>query len=206
MDIKKEIQNTYDHIAEEYDKEFSQEIYFLDEIRFFKRQLPKEAQVLDVGCGPGHIASYMKDSGFVITGIDFSDNMIELAKKRCRQSKFIKKDIEQFDYGKEKYNGIIASFILIHFNRSSTEKLLHRFHSSLDKKGVLLISVIKGKGEHFRPEPLNSKHNMYFRYMTEKDIKGILEKTGFRITRFKEIQKKTEHMRHTSIFIVAEKE
>lgn len=205
MDIKKEILKTYNHIAKDYDKEFSQEIYFLDELNLFLKQLPGKAEVLDIGCGSGHIASHLENQGLKVTGIDFSGKMIELAKNRCPKSNFIKADIEKFDYGKEKYNGIIASFILIHIRKTTTKKLLNRFYNSMKENGILFISTIKGKGEHFVPEPLNPRYNMYFRYAEKDEMKVLLSKTGFRIIRFKEIQRKTEHMKYTGLFFVAKK-
>ncbi len=205
MNIKKEILKTYNHIAKDYDKEFSQEIYFLDELNFFLKQLPKKAEILDTGCGSGHIASHLEKQGLKVTGIDFSDKMIELAKNRCKKSKFIKADIDNFDYGKEKYNGIIASFILIHLKKTSTKKLMNRIYNSMKQNGILFISTIKGKGEHFGPEPLNPEYNMYFRYTEKNEMKMLLSKTGFKIIRFKEIQRKTEHMKYTGLFFVAKK-
>jgi len=42
--------------------------------------LPKGAHVLDVGCGSGLLARRLLDAGFVVTGIDASPAMIDLAR------------------------------------------------------------------------------------------------------------------------------
>src|SRR5437870_2909667 len=37
--------------------------------------------VLDVACGPGYLAAYVKDLGAIPTGIDFSEKMTEIARQ-----------------------------------------------------------------------------------------------------------------------------
>jgi ubiquinone/menaquinone biosynthesis C-methylase UbiE len=49
----------------------------------FKATLPPGAQVLDLGCGVGHpIAAHLIESGFAVTGVDFSHAMLALIRAR----------------------------------------------------------------------------------------------------------------------------
>lgn len=206
MKIKEEILKTYNKIAGNYDKEFCQKIYYFNELIFFLKQLPKKAKILDVGCGSGHVAKYLEQKGFMVTGIDFSGKMLQIAKKRCKKAKFIKTDIEKFYYGKEKWNGIIALFILIHLKKTNIKKVLNKFHKSLRKNGLLFLSMVKGRGEYFGPEPLNSKLKMFFRYTTKKEIQLFLKKARFQIIKLKEILLRTTHEKQVEFFIVARKQ
>jgi SAM-dependent methyltransferase len=43
---------------------------------------PAGARVLDVGCGPGHLAGRLADRGLAVTGIDLDPTMVELARRR----------------------------------------------------------------------------------------------------------------------------
>ena len=45
-------------------------------------QLGPLAQVLDVGCGPGWLSEYLARCGYAVTGIDISEEMVEIARKR----------------------------------------------------------------------------------------------------------------------------
>lgn len=41
------------------------------------------AQILDIGCGKGHVGEYLKNDGFMhISGMDCSKNLLQLAEKK----------------------------------------------------------------------------------------------------------------------------
>jgi SAM-dependent methyltransferase len=44
--------------------------------------------VLDVGCGPGHIARYLHERGVEIAGVDLSPRTVEVARKRTADLPF----------------------------------------------------------------------------------------------------------------------
>ena len=44
--------------------------------------LPPGARVLDVGCGPGWISEWLARCGFEVTGLDISEDMLEVARAR----------------------------------------------------------------------------------------------------------------------------
>ena len=45
--------------------------------------------VLDVGCGTGYLASQLSQHGAQVTGIDFSENMITIARKQSPEVEFL---------------------------------------------------------------------------------------------------------------------
>jgi SAM-dependent methyltransferase len=47
--------------------------------------LPKDACILDLGCGPGLYASRLARNGFKVTGVDISQNSIEYAIQKARE-------------------------------------------------------------------------------------------------------------------------
>ncbi len=77
-------QEFFKHEADQYDDEpFTQateeEVAFLIE----QLKLPREASILDVGCGTGRHSVALAQHGFAVTGIDLSDEMLEKACARA---------------------------------------------------------------------------------------------------------------------------
>jgi SAM-dependent methyltransferase len=61
------------------DKDYKEEVDYINEIinRYTKRDCKK---ILDIGCGTGKHLKYFKDSGFDVSGVDLSENMIAKAR------------------------------------------------------------------------------------------------------------------------------
>ena len=81
--IEKEeiVRKSYDKIAHEYQFE-PRKFVNRNELEEFARLLPKGAKVLDFGCGSGvPVTSFLIKAGFDVTGIDFSEEMLRLARK-----------------------------------------------------------------------------------------------------------------------------
>jgi 2-polyprenyl-3-methyl-5-hydroxy-6-metoxy-1,4-benzoquinol methylase len=49
--------------------------------------IPKKGKCLDVGCGAGSETIFLAGCGYDVTGIDFSKEALEIAKKRARSKK-----------------------------------------------------------------------------------------------------------------------
>ena len=49
-----------------------------------RMRLPRGARLLDLGCGPGLYCKNLAGRGFVMTGVDWSENSIRYAKQLCR--------------------------------------------------------------------------------------------------------------------------
>jgi SAM-dependent methyltransferase len=57
-------------------------------LRFFGSQdiVQSCPKVLDLGCGTGQAAFRFLEAGYLVTGLDLSQEMLEIAQKRCRRS------------------------------------------------------------------------------------------------------------------------
>ena len=95
----------------------------------FITYLPAGAAVLDFGCGVGNSAALMRDAGFAMTCMDASSDMINAAKElydlEVLQRNFTDlEDIASFD-------GIWASYSLLHAPKSDMPDILQRIHAAL---------------------------------------------------------------------------
>jgi trans-aconitate methyltransferase len=80
-----DVQSSYDHVADEYVR------HIYDELRHkpLDRQLLDKLAanvgsaglVCDLGCGPGHVARYLREEGAQVCGVDLSEEMVDRARR-----------------------------------------------------------------------------------------------------------------------------
>ena len=143
------------------------------------RYLPPKSKVLDIGCGDGSFICKASES-FVCTGIEISDYLASLAKKRPG-IKIITGNFLNTDFMNEKYSGITLISILEHLDdpMSAIKKC---FELSNDA-GVLLLKTVnygclnrlikKEFWTGFRPPD----HVVYF---SPSNLELLLKKAGFK--------------------------
>jgi 2-polyprenyl-3-methyl-5-hydroxy-6-metoxy-1,4-benzoquinol methylase len=85
--FKKTVKEGYNAIADRdlaERKRDSENVYLLDELI---ERLPVNAEVLDAGCGAGIPLSQMLSEHFQVTGVDFSEAQIALAKRQVSKTR-----------------------------------------------------------------------------------------------------------------------
>jgi len=112
------------------------------ELEAFVGLLPRNANVLDLGCGAGvPVTKFLVDSGFNVTGIDFSESMLNLATKNVPEAKFVKKNMTELDFKGKSFDGLMACYSIIHVPREKHVTLFQAFRRILKLNGIILISV-----------------------------------------------------------------
>ena len=74
-------------------------------------------RVLEVGSGPGHIASALAETGIEVTGIDFSGAMVEVARTRYPELAFQEANAENLPFDDESFDAVVSSFVVHHLAR-----------------------------------------------------------------------------------------
>jgi ubiquinone/menaquinone biosynthesis C-methylase UbiE len=135
------VRNSYDKIAREYHVSRSK-FDHRKELKELAALLPKNAKVLDVGCGAGvPVARFLVEGGFRVTGIDFSENMLGLARKNVPKAVFIKKDMNKLDFAVSSFDGVTAFYSIIHVPREKHSLLFESFHGILKAEGIMLVCM-----------------------------------------------------------------
>lgn len=207
MDKNIVVIDTYDKVADIYAREFSGRKTDLKHLDEFLSLLPKNARILDVGCGPGDYSKYMKEKGFSVEGIDLSIGMLQIAKKMFPEVKFKKMDMRKLEYPNQTFDGLCVAYSLFHVQPSQTTNVLKGFYKVLKSNGIMLLMVHEGKGEEMVPEPLNPELKMFFKYYQKDEIETLLQKTGFEVIYESERKpKKTgPELKKNRLFIIARK-
>ena len=141
MDFKKTVRDGYNATADRYLAErtrHSADVRLLGE---FMEALPSNAKVLDAGCGAGLPISQMLSEGFQVTGVDFSEAQIELAKKNVPEAVFVCQDMTTLDFPENTFDGICSYYAIIHIPRREHRSLLASFHKMLKPGGLALLCL-----------------------------------------------------------------
>jgi len=87
------LKETYDKIAEDWHSDHKKDDWWIEETDKFISYLSKGDLVLDVGCAGGIKSKYLMQKGLNVVGIDFSEKMIEIAKREFPNGEFLVKDL-----------------------------------------------------------------------------------------------------------------
>ena len=129
--------------------------------------------VLDVGCGPGRDMNYFLGNGRRAMGIDFSQEMINEAKKRV-YAEVLHMDMRRMLFEDEMFDGIWSCASFLHIPKSESMQTLQEFRRVLKPKGLLYISVREGTGE-------NVNDGKFYSNYQKDEFESLLEKSGFHV-------------------------
>ena len=70
--------------------------------------------ILDVGCGPGYVSAAAAERGATPIGLDFSEEMIAIAKEKFPQIEFRQGDAQNLPFPDASFDRVVANFALLH--------------------------------------------------------------------------------------------
>lgn len=106
------------------------------------RHLPRDAVILDYGCGQGRLAGELIELGYVnVLGIDSSTEMIRIARERVPDAGFAENHGERLPCGDASIDAVLMFAVLTCIPSDDAQKnLLREFKRILRPGGLLLIS------------------------------------------------------------------
>lgn len=149
----------YDKIAQWWDQRHQNSEYGVSQVKRALSYAKNGGMALDIGCGAGgRMVRLMEKSGFAVTGIDVSQEMIKLATEQHPQHCFLYQDIctwhtqQQFDF-------ILAWDSLFHLPLAQQRPVITRLCALLAEGGTLIYTFGNTEGEH-----IDQWHNDTFGY------------------------------------------
>ena len=139
MNYKETVKAGYNAIANRYLAERTRDSEDVRLLNDLIERLPVNASVLDAGCGAGVPIALMLSERFKVTGVDFSEAQIELAKKQVPQANFICQDMTKLDFPENSFDGICSYYAIIHIPREEHRSLLANFYRMLKPNGFALV-------------------------------------------------------------------
>lgn len=196
------------------------------EFNVFRDYVKDGDKVLDVGCGNGRFLELLKGKNIDYIGIDYSEKLIDIAKNRYPDKKFLVADALNIPFPSNYFDKVFLIAVL--HNIPSEEhrlKILQEIKKVLKPKGTLILTVwdiwrkeslvlvlkylllkLIGKSQlDFKDIflPWGKKANRYYHYFTKNEIIKLVKKCG--LVTIKSGVAKNETGKRSNIFLILEK-
>jgi len=174
----------YDAVAAEYAARLFHELDGKPFDRAFLAAFAQEAPpgpILDLGCGPGHIAGFLADAGRQVTGIDLSRAMIAEARGRVGGADFRQGDLCALDVPSASVAGVVAFYAIIHLRPEEIALALREMHRVLQPAGRAALAFHVGDEVRHVDELWGVKTRLDFHFLAPAYVEGALRAAGLRV-------------------------
>jgi len=172
-------------MADSYDEWYKTRLgrtYDALEKRAVKRMLPDPTtanRLLDVGCGTGHWSAFFGEQGFVVTGVDISPEMIEVAReKRIANASFEVADAHSLPFENGRFD-VAAAITTLEFVRDPEVVIREMVLCTRRPGGLVLVGVLNALAQvnRLRKAAGEPPYNTA-RLFSPRELKGILARHG----------------------------
>jgi len=179
---KTAIKEFYNDLAQKRDFWFNKNRFYHKEmLSYYKFFIPPNSSVLELGCGTGEIVGSLSSSHGV--GVDLSDGMIDLAKEKHPNIKFVCSDVE--DFGESR----TFDYILLAGTLGSVKNIQGLLQKLLSMSTSDTRIIISHYNELWGPllrfaEKIGLKMpEFFYNWLSIDDIENFLNISGYEIIR-----------------------
>ena len=185
MTRQSDIQSSYDLIADEYVRRIFDELDHkpLDRelLDRFAERVRDRGPVLDIGCGPGIVARYLRHRQVQVTGVDLSLGMVERARALNPGIDFVQGDMRSLDVPDGALGGIVGFYSIIHIPPDDVVAVLRELRRALRPEGLLLLSFHIGSEPVHLDEMWGHRVTLDFYFFETEPMKSYLREAGFEV-------------------------
>lgn len=146
--------------------------------------LPRDARVLELGCGAGHVLELLREQGFTrVEGVDVSAEQVELAVARGISAR-VADARELLAAHDGDYAAILAFDFIEHFHRDELLELAAAIWRALATGGRLVLHTPNGEG--LMPGQVTYGDLTHLTIFTPGSLEQLLRFTGFTDFEFRE--------------------
>lgn len=174
----------YDALAQAYAEHLNSEIDHKPFDRAFLETFAKEVgkgEVLDLGCGPGHVGSYLAPQVGRVLGVDLSPKMVAEARIRHPEMTFEVGDMLALQFKDARFAGLLAFYSIIHLDPAELPLAFAEMRRVIKHGGTLSVAFHVGDEVRHVEELWGVKTCLDFRFLEPDTIKHVVEQAGFEI-------------------------
>lgn len=173
---------SYNRVASDYARRFDDELEHKplerDMLASFAAEVG-DGLICDLGCGPGHVAAYLRGCGAEVVGLDLSDAMVEEARRRHPDVRFDQADMRALPFADGALAGIVALYSLIHIPPDEIPMTLAELRRTLQPDGALLVGFHVGEEMRHLDAWWDQPVSLDFHFFTVERMRGWLTGAGF---------------------------
>ncbi|TAL64016.1 MAG: class I SAM-dependent methyltransferase [Legionella sp.] len=204
-DFKKITQESYQATAQEFARNVN-ELAPTGSIEKFINLLPAKAKILDLGCGSGRDAKLFSELGASVLGIDFSSNLIDIAKQHAPLAEFQVMDMEAMSLPAASFDGVWSACSLGHISKKLFPNVLQNIHQLLKDHGYFYLALKRGTGETLAQDSrYEGDIKKFWAYYEEDELKNILQQAQFKVLEFEAVAKHHHYLTHDAFRIFCQK-
>ena len=175
---KDQVYKSYNKIADWYTQHRSQELFEQPYLDLIINNLNTEAEVLDLGCGTGEpIARYFSGKGFKVTGVDGSQKLIDIARSKLPDIKFLIADMRTINLNL-KYDAIIAWNSYFHLPKNDQRRMFDIFENHVKPGGMLIFTSGPDEGEVWSD---NGGIDLYHASLSSGEYRRLAKEHSFKV-------------------------
>ncbi len=157
--------------------ERSWKIYFQYFFEYYLKKIKDinlKSSVLDVGCGSGVISKELARLGFEAYGVDFSKEVVKVARRYAPTVDFQRSPIYKLPFPNESFDVVVCLGVLQ--TVADPSRAIKEMARTLKKDGVLIIRTLNT----FAISSFRGKNSPIFTFYSPLQLKKILSKEGFK--------------------------
>ena len=179
------IRRSYDALASEYARRIADELRhkpvdreLLDR---FARLTAGRGPVCDLGCGPGHVARYLRDHNVEVFGLDLSAAMLEQARVLNPDIAFREGNMLDLRRYRGSLAGVAAFYAIVNLPTELLPRVFGEMAGALQPDGLLLLAFHIGSEVMVVDELWEQRVDLEFVFFDPLKVRADLEAVGFAI-------------------------
>jgi SAM-dependent methyltransferase len=145
----------------------------------FAEEVRGRGDVVDLGCGPGHVARYLSELGVAMVGVDLSEKMVAVAARLNPSLHFHVGDMMELDYPDDSFSGAVSFYSIVHFGPEELLPVFREMRRVVGNGGVVLLAFHVGDEVVHAAELFGAKVSLNFRFHRPETILNALNAAGF---------------------------